>query len=177
MPGVMSAAEPLWLPLGELLVDRGLLSARQLELALDEQRRTGRRLGEVLVAFGFVSQQALASTLLEQVGLAAEVEVEPPVEADAESVAVEFVTAAEPARSEPSDAAEPPRRAGHLAEADDEAEPRPIVFRVEDLPRNGTRQRSRVAELEALVSDFERRSAEIQTRIAEVRGVLGELRA
>ena len=69
----MSVAEPLWLPLGELLVDRGLLSARQLELALAEQRRTGRRLGEVLVGLGFVSEQALAAMLLEQVGLSAQV--------------------------------------------------------------------------------------------------------
>ena len=69
----MSVAEPLWLPLGELLVDRGLLSARQLELALAEQSRTGRRLGEVLVGLGFVSEQALAAMLLEQVGLSAQV--------------------------------------------------------------------------------------------------------
>jgi hypothetical protein len=67
----MSAAQP-WAPLGELLVERGLLSQRQLELALQEHQRTGRRLGEVLVAFGFVSHDALANTLLEQVGLAVE---------------------------------------------------------------------------------------------------------
>lgn len=71
IPTVMSAAQP-WLPLGELLVERGLLSQRQLELALQEHQRTGRRLGEVLVAFGFVSHDALANTLLEQVGLAVE---------------------------------------------------------------------------------------------------------
>ncbi len=63
------ASEPTpWLPLGELLVERRLLSRRQLELALQEHQRTGRRLGEVLVSYGFVSEQALASTLLEQVG-------------------------------------------------------------------------------------------------------------
>jgi hypothetical protein len=67
----MAAGQP-WAPLGELLVERGLLSKRQLELALQEHQRTGRRLGEVLVAFGFVSHDALASTLLEQVGLAVE---------------------------------------------------------------------------------------------------------
>ena len=72
----MSAAEPLWLPLGELLVKHGLLSARQLELALVEQRRSGRKLGEVLVGFGFVSEQVLSATLLQQVGLTAEPEPE-----------------------------------------------------------------------------------------------------
>jgi hypothetical protein len=77
---VMAAAQPIWAPLGELLVERGLLSQRQLDLALQEQKRTGRRLGEVLVAFGFVSHEALSNTLLEQVGLAVPepvVEVEP----------------------------------------------------------------------------------------------------
>ena len=66
---VMSSEPTPWLPLGELLVERRLLSRRQLELALQEHQRTGRRLGEVLVSYGFVSEQALASTLLEQVGL------------------------------------------------------------------------------------------------------------
>jgi hypothetical protein len=151
----MSAAGPLWQPLGELLVEHGLLSPRQLELALIEQRRTGRKLGEVLVAFGFVSQPALSSILLEQVGLAEETAAE--VEAQAE---------AEP-EPEPE-----PKRAGHLAEAE---EPRPVVLRVEELGHLHDR-RARVAQLEALVGDFERRSAEIQSRIAEVRGVLAELR-
>ena len=61
----------LWLPLGELLVERGLLSRAQLDLALTEQQRTGIRLGEVLVSMGFVSESVLAGMLLEQVGLAA----------------------------------------------------------------------------------------------------------
>ena len=52
-----------------MLVERRLLSQRQLELALAEQQRTGRRLGEVLVGFGYVSEQSLAQVLLEQVGV------------------------------------------------------------------------------------------------------------
>jgi hypothetical protein len=71
---VVSAANVLWLPLGELLVERGLLSNVQLELALGEQRRTGLRLGEVLVSMGFVSEEALARMLLEQVGLSSTAE-------------------------------------------------------------------------------------------------------
>jgi hypothetical protein len=73
----VSAASVLWLPLGELLVERGLLSKAQLDLALAERQRTGLRLGEVLVSLGYVSEAALASTLLEQIGL-------PLVPADAE---------------------------------------------------------------------------------------------
>jgi hypothetical protein len=150
----VTADRSTWLPLGELLVERRLLSQRQLELALQEHQRTGRRLGEVLVAFGFVSEQALASTLLEQIGLM-DAKVEEP--------------APEP---EPMPAL---RTAGHLIEAEPEPQAeKPIVVRVEDLPAPRA-TRSQLGELEAQVADFERRSEEIQASIAQIRGVLAEL--
>ena len=51
--------------LGEALVDRGLLTADQLEWALDAHRRTGERLGRVLLAAGLVRRQTLYSVLAE----------------------------------------------------------------------------------------------------------------
>ena len=36
-----------WRQLGALLADEGLLTPTELELALDEQRRTGRLLGQI----------------------------------------------------------------------------------------------------------------------------------
>jgi hypothetical protein len=143
------ASEPTpWLPLGELLVERRLLSRRQLELALQEHQRTGRRLGEVLVSYGFVSEQALASTLLEQVGLM-------------------------DAKPAPVDAPQEPllRAAGpSLAETQHEGA---VVLRVEDmLPQPSAHVASA---LEEKVVEFEQRSDQIQASIAEIRGVLGEL--
>jgi hypothetical protein len=58
-----------WQLLGAVLVARGLLTARQLELALDEQRRTGRLLGQILVTRGWVSAFALGQGLGEQHGV------------------------------------------------------------------------------------------------------------
>ena len=55
-----------WRPLGQLLVQRGLLSAEELEAALDEQERTGGLLGEILLRNGLLSRLALASSLHEQ---------------------------------------------------------------------------------------------------------------
>ena len=49
-----------------LLVDEGLMSARDVEQALDEQRRTGRLLGEIVVQRGYVSGVALARALAKQ---------------------------------------------------------------------------------------------------------------
>ena len=50
------------------MVDAGLLAERDLLEALAEQERSGRRLGEVLVARGFVSGAAVANALAEQRG-------------------------------------------------------------------------------------------------------------
>jgi len=55
-----------WRPLGQLLVQRGLLTADELEAALDEQERTGGFLGEILMRHGLLSKLALASSLHEQ---------------------------------------------------------------------------------------------------------------
>ncbi len=56
------------LPLGTLLLRRGLLSPEQLEAALAEQRRSGELLGRILVERGYVSKQALGEALASQRG-------------------------------------------------------------------------------------------------------------
>jgi hypothetical protein len=54
--------------LGRILIAAGLLTESQLELALEEQARTSRRLGEIIVQRGFVSGPAIANALAEQHG-------------------------------------------------------------------------------------------------------------
>jgi hypothetical protein len=68
MPEPLSDAahDAYWRPLGRLLVQRGLLTADELEAALDEQERTGGLLGEILMRHGLLSKLALASSLHEQ---------------------------------------------------------------------------------------------------------------
>ncbi|MCP5103642.1 MAG: Flp pilus assembly complex ATPase component [bacterium] len=53
-------------PLGERLIDLGILTRPQLDLALKLQKRTGTMLGEILVNLGFVSDDVLSSTLAAQ---------------------------------------------------------------------------------------------------------------
>ena len=60
---------PAWLPLGALLVREGLITPEQLELGLLEQEQDGRRLGEILVGWGWVSSREIARALAEQYGL------------------------------------------------------------------------------------------------------------
>lgn len=65
----MDRADFPWRPLGTLLVDEGLLAANELEQALEEQRRSGRLLGQILVGAGYVSGFGLAQALARQHGV------------------------------------------------------------------------------------------------------------
>ena len=58
-----------WKPLGELLVERGLLTTEELDDALREQEATGERLGAILVARKAVPSVVLTTLLAEQVGV------------------------------------------------------------------------------------------------------------
>ncbi len=53
-------------PIGEIFVQGGFITAEELERALNAQRETGQRLGEVLVAQGSITRLELASALAEQ---------------------------------------------------------------------------------------------------------------
>ena len=53
-------------PIGEIFVERGLVTDAQLEEALEQQRTSGTRLGEILVASGKLSRLELASALADQ---------------------------------------------------------------------------------------------------------------
>ena len=55
-----------WRRLGEIFVDRGFVTQDELDQALARQRQTGERLGEALVAQGVISKFELAGALAEQ---------------------------------------------------------------------------------------------------------------
>jgi len=67
--------------LGELLVSKGLITTRQLDDALQEQKISGNKLGSSLVKLGFISEKQLVSFLSKHYGVPAvdlsEVEVDP----------------------------------------------------------------------------------------------------
>jgi hypothetical protein len=65
----MTGAHFPWQPLGTLLVQQGVLSSGQLDLALAEQRRSGRLLGQILVDSGYLTGLSLARALSEQHGV------------------------------------------------------------------------------------------------------------
>ncbi|WP_265948431.1 GspE/PulE family protein [Dechloromonas sp. A34] len=52
--------------LGDLLIQQGLLTDEQLKLSLDEQKRTGRKLGRVFVESGYVTEEGISQALARQ---------------------------------------------------------------------------------------------------------------
>jgi type IV pilus assembly protein PilB len=54
--------------IGQILINRGLISVAQLEEALNEQGLTGRFLGEIIVGRGVLTEEQVAKALSEQLG-------------------------------------------------------------------------------------------------------------
>jgi type IV pilus assembly protein PilB len=67
--GHQSMQDTPGVPLGLNLIASGLVTGEQVELALAEQRRTGQRLGEILVAHDVLYEDDLARTLAEIAGI------------------------------------------------------------------------------------------------------------
>ncbi len=54
--------------LGQLLIERGLIDKKQLQIALDKQRKEGQLIGQILVKLGFVSEEDIVEALTTQYG-------------------------------------------------------------------------------------------------------------
>jgi MSHA biogenesis protein MshE len=61
--------KPEKIRIGDLLVQQRLISSEQLRVTLDEQRRTGRKLGKLLVESGFVTEDQISEALARQLGV------------------------------------------------------------------------------------------------------------
>jgi MSHA biogenesis protein MshE len=62
-------ARPEKIRLGEILIQQHLLTTEQLELALVDQKRTGRKLGRVFVENGFVTEKQISEALARQLNI------------------------------------------------------------------------------------------------------------
>jgi len=55
-------------PLGQLLLEKGIISKKQLEEALEVQREKGGLLGQILVSLGYVDEKEIAQAITVQYG-------------------------------------------------------------------------------------------------------------
>ena len=49
--------------IGDLLLEKGFIDAKQLKQGLKEQAISGHRIGEVLIELGFITEEQLAETI------------------------------------------------------------------------------------------------------------------
>jgi len=59
-------ARPEKIRLGDLLISQGLLTDEQLKFALEEQKRSGRKLGRIFVDSGYVTEEGISKALAGQ---------------------------------------------------------------------------------------------------------------
>ena len=62
-------ARPEKIRLGDLLVQQKLISLDQLQFALEQQKRSGRKLGRVLVDNAFVSEDQISEAIAKQLSI------------------------------------------------------------------------------------------------------------
>ena len=55
--------------LGDLLVDSGLITEEQLDIALKEQKKLGRKLGNTLIELGMIDEDSILNLLSSQLGI------------------------------------------------------------------------------------------------------------
>lgn len=154
----MDAANP-WRPIGTLLVEQGVLTQAELETALAEQQRTGRKLGEIIVEQGFASSPAVTRALATQSGL----------DVSAEGG---FGTGLW---------SEIERRHKERRERETESKA-PREHLIMEFPGGTVRASDRAApeeghsDLESRLEERTRRAAELEAALAEARAELGSLR-
>jgi general secretion pathway protein E len=78
-------------PIGQLLIERGLIAADDLERGLELQRERGDKLGKILVDMGYLAQRDLLSALSEQLGLPIAQIGAPPAGSETESLPPRFL--------------------------------------------------------------------------------------
>jgi general secretion pathway protein E len=87
-PSISGIAQPL----GQLLVDRGLMDTEDLERGLELQReRKGEKLGKILVDMGYIAQRDLLNALSEQLGLPVAQIGAPPATPELEGLSPRFL--------------------------------------------------------------------------------------
>ena len=57
------------IPIGQLLVDENIITAEQLASALEEQKKTRKRIGEVIADLGYASERDILRTLAQRLGV------------------------------------------------------------------------------------------------------------
>src|ERR1700722_19387230 len=77
--------------LGEILIQKHLITGEDLDRALELQRERGDKLGKILVDMGYLAQRDLLSALAEQLGLTIAQLAAPPSAPEIEGMSPRFL--------------------------------------------------------------------------------------
>jgi hypothetical protein len=168
---------PAWKPLGELLVEQSWLTREDLEEALSEQERTGRKLGQIVVENGFISVEGLTKVLLEQCGIDMSTEEgfgsglreELARRGGRRSEPIRFEFSVEPETKKRRKREKPPKQEELPKQETPKAEP---VRRSRRGRFGRNPNRKPLKRLETLVKDFERQERELLETITSLRQML-----
>jgi hypothetical protein len=178
----MEAAQTSRRPLGDVLVDRGVISQVELDSALAEQTATDERLADILLRRGLVTGRDITMALMEQLGSPTPVlapEPDPAPEADpGEVVELPSPAAEQGLYLEPEPVPEP--TPAHVSLQDPPAEPSISAHAL--VARAASRRRAAEAELSAareahaeILRGLEQVRAELEARDLATDGLTREL--
>jgi hypothetical protein len=162
-----AGARPKPAQLGEILIERGLINAEQLEVALADQQVSGNLLGAILIERGFVAATTVAAALATQYGGLLKTEY---------GYATGFAPAPEPVEPAASDAV---RFSHQLVAAPEppDAAPAPALppedVRVAELTRERDELRTEIAAASVEIGRLEDESARLSAQFAADREVWG----
>ena len=179
---LVTAAHVTWRPLGALLVEKGLLTAEELEDALAAQQTSGKRLGEILVDRGHVSSPALTNVLAEQYGIELKTEegFGTGLRAEIErrhSTRRPSVVSAEGPTGSPPEAPPAPEENGGNGVVEETFEHLPGEVQLAELEPQLEEHWARLAAAEATVVAREARIAELESELAALGRRLDEVTA
>jgi DNA repair exonuclease SbcCD ATPase subunit len=173
----MEAAQTSRRSLGELFVERGLITEADLELALEEQAATKRRLADILVRRGLVTGHDITSALMEQLGSAAPAAAPAPADTPALEGTADVIALPQPS---PEAAPEPEPALTVAEEPAPTPLPRPPIATQDPIAAADARCRSAEAglneareshtrvlrELEEVRTELDAREAELARQVA-----------
>jgi hypothetical protein len=169
-----------WRPLGQMLVERGLIDEQQLENALREHASSGEPIGSVLVSLEYIPEETLRHVLLEQCGLdmtrqegfGSGLLGELERRNRGRAAAREHAPAPEPPQERTNGVAPTP-----AAEPTDAPEPVLAAAAPDEQPekQNGAIRETVSSSIDALLETFEERSRALTAELAAMRQLLHEI--
>jgi hypothetical protein len=167
-----------WRPLGQMLVERGLINEQQLENALREHASSGEPIGSVLVSLEYIPEETLRHVLLEQCGLDMTRQ-----EGFGSGLLGQLERRGVGHRTAPREQAvtvEPSPVTTEAVEAPPTPDPEPVLVAAaapdeESAERKGAVRESVSSSIDSLLETFEERSQALTAELAAMRRLLHEI--